>query len=174
MSRMRRGSSIRASRGPKNNVWTVVQAEAQVQTNTTVEAVIVAPTDWSGVAGLGLERATLLRVRGWLSAAPAVEDVSTGGIFFVIYVVDEDAALVNPLDVSTYVNEDVLWTGGAQFAGQGALAIETRPSVEWEVDIKAMRKLTSGQEVRLAAQVITGLNVRWSGTLRGLVRKGGN
>ena len=170
MARQRR--SVRASRGPKNNIWTVVQVSNAAQSSSPSGADIVIASDW--VASAGFERATLLSIRGYISAAPDVVDVSTGSLAMLIYIADKDTANVDPQAVATYTEEDVLWTGGAQASGQGIAAIEARPSFNWEVNVKSMRRITNGEDVRIGAAASVGLDWRWTFVLRALLRRGGN
>jgi len=161
------------SRGPKNNVWSVVLAQNVALSDTIIEAVIVNPAEWQGSAN-SFQRATLLRIRGWLSYCSDAEDASAGAFFACIYVVDENENALSPLTAATYTDDDVLWTGGVQSGSLGTGAVETRIPYVWDVDVKAMRKLDSSREVRLSVVCTTGLDGRFSCGLRALVRKGGN
>ena len=165
---------IRRSRssGPKNNVWTVVLIDELVVAGTVIEANIVEDVNWTGANSY--QRATILRTRGWISVAAAPGDVSFGNIFMGIYVADEDAAPVAPDTTLFYTDEDVLWTGGAQFGAVVAGGLEHRGSISWDIDIKAMRKIDTGRELRLAMIGTAALSLRLSAGLRSLVRKGGN
>ena len=166
------GRRSSGTRGPKNNVWTAIHVTNTQQVSTPVSADVVVPADWTAVAGF--ERATLLSIRGYISVSPDVEDISTGSIMFLIMVVDQDTANVDPQLVAPYTEEDILWTWGVQTGGQGAAAIESRPTTNVEINVKSMRKLTNGQEVRLMANASVGLAWRWTAIARGLLRKGGN
>ncbi len=170
---MARRSRRGFSRGPKNNIWTVVQIEDLVISLTPFEANIVQPSEIQGAA-TSFQRFTLLRIRGWLSAAPNVVNVAAGSFVWAIYVTDEDAVVRGPLDTILYTDDDVLATGGVQFGISGAGAVERNVGKTWDIDVKAMRKIDSGKEVRLTVESSVGNLTMISGVIRGLVRKGGN
>jgi len=171
MTRRRSRGFSRAS-GPKNQLWTVFVAEQLNIQSSITELVLVQSSDWA--IGGGLERATLLRIRGWFSAAPLKADVSKGALFACIYKVDEDGLPVSPLTAAMYTDEDVLWTGGMQVSGVTAGTVEARPGFQFDVDVKSMRRFTSGEEIRLSLATAVGLDFDLSGVMRCLVRKGGN
>ena len=165
--RVRRGRSS----GPKNNIWSVVQMEDVSISTTPVDVVIMAPGEWQP-AGSGFEHATLLRIRGWLSASKGTA-VGVGSLQMAIYVVDEDALTIGALTTALYAEEDVIWTGGVQF-GASSASVEAPPSVPFNIDIKSMRKISSATDIRLTLESsVTGLCFV-SGLMRALIRKGGN
>ena len=152
------------SRGPKNNIWSVVtQQDTALAADTNDELNIVDGADWTGSAGA--ESATLLRIRGYLGVAP---DAATDGAFqWYIARFDNDAASPSPTLPATYVDEDILATGGYQFEASAGNA------KMWEIDVKAMRRIGVGDEVRLVMRSIS-TATRNTVVARGLVRKGGN
>ncbi len=159
-----------ASRGPKNNVWTVILFdELTVDDTPAVEGVIVAVTDWSGATGN--EKATLLRIRGYLTVALLGAASTNKPVFMAIYISDKDTGVLSPTGVAAYTDEDILWTGGvslpAVISGEGH-------TQHIEIDVKSMRRINSSQEVRITMQGAAAGTVSVSGVLRGLVRKGGN
>jgi len=163
-------------RGPKNNLWTVVLSnQVSVVSGAQTRHQIVGSTDWlRGVVG-GSERATILRVRGYVSFSPKILTGTIAGGAFLGYVtvVDEDVAIdASPLLASTYIDEDILWTRGESFpfedAGDGVR------SVNWDIDIKAMRKIRIGQELRFVWTNSSPGTVSVTLALRALLRIGGN
>jgi len=165
--RFRRASG---NRGPKNNVWTVLVFDDQVISTSVIEGVIVATNDWQPSSS-GFEHATLLRIRGWLSLSRNEANDGVGTMYMLIYVTDANAGVVNPSLATTYVNEDVIWTAGVTFSSQQAASLEANPIVQVDVDVKAMRKINSAQQVRIAlVSTSTGLVVV-GGILRALIRK---
>ena len=167
---MARARGVRRKSGPKNNVWSVVVMNQVAVSTTVIEFPIVESADWQG--GIqGFQHGTLLRIRGWMSTAQVNTTAASVAVFAAVYVVDEDEATNDPSALVTYTDEDVLWTGGIQFTG----GTTTAPghSQLWDVDVKTMRKINSGQDVRMTI-VATGASILVSGILRGLVRRGGN
>ncbi len=169
----RRAFRASGSRGPKNNVWAVVLAdEVPVASLASVSFNIVQDSDWQG--GTGQERGTILRIRGWLS----VNNKTTTGVrpdgawFAYVTVQDEDAAVASPIDPQSYIDEDILWTGGGQFTATDTNA--TGHVTEINIDIKTMRKIRVGQQCRLAVFNASGGTMNVSHVLRALLRKGGN
>jgi len=159
-------------RGPKNQLWTVTLLnQAPVDDSPAIEAGIVEPADWSSVAGF--ERATLLRVRGWISVVPNAGVVTPGTAFMMIYKTDADDPVRAPDVVAEYADEDVMWTMGVSWGIQAADG--NGAAVTVPIDVKAMRKLTVADEIRFS--VVTGAatdSCTVSGVIRGLVRVGGN
>ena len=169
----RRGISRSASRrGPKNQVWTAVLMNEQIFDEApAIEFNIVEPLDWS--TANSFERATLLRIRGWIAFDKAVSSAHST-VFAMIYKTDADDPVRAPDVVAEYTDEDVLWSGGftAQATGATPDGVGTQGMI---IDIKAMRKITVSDEIRVSV-VGTAAGIAWSlsGVLRGLVRLGGN
>jgi len=161
------------SRGPKNNIWSVILIDNQVVDTTVVEGDIVNNGDLQAAA-TGFQRFTLLRVRGWLSITKPPENTVAASIFMIIYVTDLNAGTVDPTNATKYTEEDILWTGGVQFEGAGAGAVEVATPIVLDIDVKAMRKIDTSRDVRFSF-LSTGVGgIVVSGLMRGLVRKGGN
>ena len=169
----RRGVRRGFSKGPKNNVWSVIVIEDLTIGTSTTEADIVTSSDLQAPLS-GFQRFTLLRIRGWISVSKAVANTVASSLFMMIYTIDTDAGVSDPTNANDYVEEDVLWTWGHAQAANGAGAVESNDSVFIPVDVKAMRKIDSFRDVRFAV-VSTGVGgVLLSAVLRGLTRKGGN
>ena len=142
MARRRRGASAR--RGPKNNVWSVALLEESTIISTAGEIDIVDPTDWRN-SSAGFERATLLRIRGFVSIAAEATLAATSVVNMAIYVTnDDDVGPGNPSATAFYVEDDVLWSRVLQLPAGHASVVERPPTFNFEVDVKAMRKITSG------------------------------
>ena len=108
MSRPIRRAFRRFTSGRKEKMWCSVLASNSSVTTSPQSLDIVAPSDWA--RGAGLERCTLLAVRGWL--AFRFNSTTTTGVFLALLVSDEDESTQSPSDVATYTDEDILWTGG--------------------------------------------------------------
>ena len=169
----RRSRGFRASRGPKNNVWTVVILNKFVVQPTPDVSLVVEGADWTGAAGH--QRATLLRIRGWLSVAPVATATVANAFHAAIYISEADAPITPDPGLATMYNEeDVLWMWGAQFSAGNAGAVERPTAASVIIDVKAMRKITSTQEVRITIASDASGGLTCSHLLRGLIRKGGN
>ena len=162
----RRTRGVRASRGPKNNIWSVVLLENVTVSTGVVEANVLESAEWQG-AMTSFQHATILRVRGWLSVASLAATSATNTFTAAIYVVDEDDAALAPNNALLYTDEDVLWTAGFTATGPG------NKGQNFDVDIKAMRRINSGQEMRLT-MVAAANGFLVGGAIRALVRRGGN
>jgi len=168
MARIRRTYAKKS--GPKNNVWTAVTLANVVVSTTTIEVDIVDPDEWQP-ATTGFEHATLLRIRGWLSLSRNETNDASGTMFMMIYVTDEDDGVHDPSLPATYNTEDVIWTSGCAFSSQQASSLEVGPTIQLDVDVKAMRKIDSSRQVRLALVATSNNLVLVGGVLRALVRK---
>ena len=157
--------------GLKSNVWSVVVLDNVLIPSAGVEAAIVIPDEWQPAAG-GFEHATMLRIRGWLSIARITTVVTLHTIALVIYKIDQNDTLKSALSATTYNEEDVLWTGGLNYPTiASGLGDDGLNPVQFDIDVKAMRRITSGDDVRLS--MISSVNnaSRISGVLRALIRK---
>jgi len=116
----------------------------------------------------------LLRMRGWLEFAP--DELPTGNSNFAYMIVayvlddDEDPTTSPPGSVGTYTHEDVLWTSGGFWFAPSALPLDVVPGKHHVVDIKAKRKLQSGQTVHVNIQNVGTDEIAVSGVIRGLVQ----
>ena len=169
-----------SSRGPKNNVWTaIILNEVLLAAGANSVSSIVTSADWSNEP-FG-ERATVLTIRGWLSVTAQADTLtkSEGQIFWYIGKVDGALPIVDiPVadSVVTYTQTNILDTGGfvasSVLGGVGGLAAQRSHS--WEVNVKTMRKIRSGEDINLMVTNGTGDDIRVGGVLRALLRKGGN
>ena len=170
----RRGQTRRAFRkGPKNNLWAALQTiEKDVLTLTSNVNDIVADSDWQRAASL--ERATLVRVRGSMSMTNknASGSFAGGPVWQYIALMDEDAAAPPGNIVGTYVNEDILWTDVRtfSFADTGTVGIH----IDIPIDVKAMRRMRTGQRLVHVLTNDTLVTVRYSLITRALLQLGGN
>jgi len=167
-----RGSRRAVKRGPKDQLWTILVIDGLTVDDITVkQEIIVEAADWA--VGGGFEHATVLRTRGWLTFQPPTSTPST--MFCTISVQDSDigAGSSNPTDPTVYLDEDIIWTYGTSVAATVANDLLIPPVI---VDVKAMRRITSGQELRLTMVSGGPALAAWSvnGVLRSLVRRGGN
>ena len=113
-----------------------------------------------------------MAIRGWLSCTA---QTGTGGdtITMFIAVVDEDesptGASLDPALAGSYIDEDILWTGG--WTKQEATNSGSRASHWQEINIKARRKLHTGQAIRWQ-MTTTNDEIQVSGVMRALLKVG--
>ena len=169
MARRGRGNFTR--RGAvrrKNNVWTVVLLDrVSVGAGGQTVSDIVTGTDWQRSSS-GKETATVLTVRGWMSYIQkvAVASVNPNNCMEYIGVADEDAASPDAMLASTYTDEDIMWTGGHQFAFEDSDGTH----FDREFNVKAQRLITTGQDLRYVLDVGVSGVLEVSGVIRALVR----
>ena len=173
MARKRYSRAASSPRGPKNNVWTTVLGDqVDIANLTSNEFNIVQDSDWSAI--VGAERCTILRIRGWLKVhnkvTTGIRDESS--VFCYVTLMDEDAPVAAADLVQTYTDEDILWTGGGAMTVTDTNA--TGIVVDMPIDIKAMRKMRRGQELRLVVTNPSATVQVANFVIRALLRKGGN
>jgi len=166
MSR-RNQNRARTSSAQRNKVWTALSLEEDLVTITPQADNLVEEADWSNVAGM--EHATLLAIRGWICAtfASAANPVS---LMQALIMIDDEIppADTSPRDVGIYVNEQILWTGGVAYpklrsdVGNGF-------STVWDINVKAKRKITSGDAIRYIRGANIDNNVEVNCVLRALL-----
>ena len=160
----------------RNQTWvsTIVEA-ASFDDSPVIEATILSGANWS--LEQGLDRATLISIRGWLSVSYLSTQVVANRAFYMLYMTDVDTPILaagtnGPADALAYI-EDVIWTGGWQVPIGNASAVEQLQSINYELDIGSMRRMTSDQVIRIAfAAGTAGSTFIASGLFRCLVRKG--
>ncbi len=169
----RRNFTRAAKRGPKNNVWTVVLLqETALAASGQQQSNIVQQSDWSVNGG---ERATILTIRGYISvsAQNATTPLLEGGVLWYIGLNDNDIVTpAAPETAATYVNEQILTTGGHIFPEVAGGF--TRESMDWEINVKTKRTIQSGTNVVMVMANRTSDEIKTTAVLRCLLRKGGN
>jgi len=180
----RRRSSRGASKGQKNQIWTVsLLDDFELTTGVTIAAFSpVIDTDWQRGTAPSFERATVMRMRGWFTVVQKLTAglADDGTVFSYCLLHDEDAT-APPGNISTsYTEEDILWTGGHLFGEvERVITVEGGSSIaesQWseQFDVKAMRRIRSGQAIDLVFTNLLAGSVRISGCIRTLLRLGGN
>ena len=147
MGRRARASRKFTDRGGNNYIWTVgLIDEALVVASPFNQLNIVTDADWSVVGGQ--RTCTVMSVRGWLT----FRSVGVLDAFAAWYITTQDADEIavgmDPLNPTTYVEEDILYTGG--FAKPSGTGTGSAQMTE-QVNVKSKRKLKSGRELRLVA-----------------------
>jgi len=164
----------RGSRSKGEYIWAAVVADEVSVTATPQGLPLVITGDFANIGGqkTGI---TLLAIRGWYSLT-SVASASPESFFAAIIKHDEDADLTavenDPATVGFYVDEDILWTGG-WLNGAMTTDIGIRPTYHELIDVKARRKLKSGENISI--QLVTnggGNAVDISGVWRALLKVG--
>jgi len=123
----------------------------------------------------GQSQHTLLRIRGWVScvmSSEANDDICVVQAYAMVVDASDPSQPLNPSNIDVYTREDILWTGGTMFRNTSGLATEVNRPRDWDIDIKAKRRLRSCQKVILSfwnASASTG-DLEFSGVLRSLVK----
>ncbi len=155
--------------GVKNQVWvSTVVLDVLFDDTPAIEFNIVQGSDWE-VSGQA-EVATVLRIRGWL-AVRSIQNSVFASWFSAMYKTDEDTGVSSPTGLGLYTDESVLWTDGG---GASDYTIDPNQHHEYcRIDVKAMRKVTNGEQIRMTfASNVTRVH-GVSGVFRALVRRGG-
>ena len=168
MARRRRApSGRRSSRDGKTYVWTVVVGnQITIPAGAQQVSSIAIPPDWQR-ASAARETCTILAIRGWVSLShkAALASVTANNVMMYIGKVDEDVAVpADPALASTYADEDIMWTGGVQWP------FSDSDGLTWgyEFNVKAKRKLTSGEDLNLITRTNT-TQVEFSCVVRALL-----
>ncbi len=164
MAARRRNS--RGARTKKNWTW----AAALIGNNTPIAAAAFDQTtlfegaDFQG-GSTGQQSATVTRIIGWMSWV--INSAADTTVFAVILKLDENDLATgdfDPTSIVTYVDEDVLWTGGFQWEASSIDGQLVR------IDIPTKRKIERGKQIRLIVKA-TGGPILISGVIRTLASK---
>ena len=179
MSR-RRGFTRSHSKRKGEFIWTAVTAIDIQSTIATQSANIVEDGDWS--ASAGKQGATLIGIRGWWGCQhdPVGGAESQTAIAMAIEVQDEDigagSATQDSFVVGTLVDEDILWTGGwhtgALLFATAVGSVYTASTPPMQFDVKAKRRLKTGQQVRMVHSALTDNEINITFVMRALLRIG--
>jgi len=151
----RRATRAFKGKGGKNYLWTVVLFDDLMST-TPEKVPLVADSDWVGAAGQ--PSATVVAIRGYIMSSAASSTSETIGRWY-IGKLDKDIALpANPATADTYVDEDIMYTGGVN---KGLGAVESRMLSHEIIDIGAKRRIKGGMEIVLVhrADVVAHINI---------------
>ncbi len=163
-------------RRQKDQIWVpFVLAETTVAANGNLKNTLVDGADWADNA-TGLERATMLTMRGYIAGSPdtaTTSDLVTPLAYICLVHEDALASLPVPSDILAYV-EDILWTGGGPMY-RNVLNTTTvnrqLPGFMWEVNIQSRRRITDQQDLVLVVQALGAISVTFMATLRTLIRR---
>lgn len=152
MTRRFRSRRVFRAKG-KDYVWVTAIGGFSVAENSTTVSLLSAGT-WEANS-LNFERATLLRVRGYISMIQnaAASAASTPLVALALFKgpLTYSAGDFDPLVSSDYDATDVLWTQGATCGGIPFTSAQLQPSNTIIVDVKAKRKMDSAEQLLFAA-----------------------
>ena len=149
------------SSGGKNYMWAAARIGRNIPT-TTSRDLLVADSDWN-VTG-GSKSCTIIAMRGYLSFRSL--GTTTGDAKWYIGKLDKDATAADPDVVDTYVEEDIMYTGGLN---KGAGAVDAVQLHHEFIDVKAKRRIKSGTDIILASSALVTTQVRMDGIIRTLL-----
>jgi hypothetical protein len=155
------------SKQSNNFIWTAVSLDADIPlASPFLQADIVSDSDWSVVGGQ--RGATVMAVRGWLSFTSI--GTSASKCFYYLGTQDKDVTVggsLDPLNVVTYVKEDIMLTGGWS---KPVGAIDGACYHNIDINVKSKRRIKTGVELRLvlAASVVSEIHV--IGIIRALLK----
>ena len=161
----------RPSRKSGALIWaTVLNSDSTILPGATKTGTdIVSDSDWTTVGGQ--ERATILRIRGWFSVTtvPVGALTDSGPIFAYVGMYDADELFISAAVAGTYSDEDIMATWGHVFPYYTI----GDPGKSWteRVDIKAMRKIRTGQDLRFVMTNLSSVDVDVSLLLRALIKR---
>jgi len=152
---MRRRSVVRVAKKKRDLVWVTAFGSMSLTENATTLAFLSAG-EWEA-SSLNFERATLLRVRGYMTLVQfAAASVAAPVALFAIHLgpITYVAGDFDPLVSSDYDITDVLWTDGV-----GLTPVAATQSMDMSntrtIDIKAKRRMTSAQQLMVTGSMQT-------------------
>ena len=152
-----RRTTRRFTRRKRDLVWTTAIASGQVTDGSTTTLAVASSGEWEASA-LNFERATLLRVRGYVAftqdVVAATVDTSSMWAFHV------GPLTFSPGDFSPFVSSDydatdVLWTYGVMSSRGSAGAARATTASTKEIDIKAKRRMKSSEQLLFSIGLAT-------------------
>jgi len=172
---------VRNHRAPRSRradrsglIWTASSSPfVTITNNQTAQFQVVSMVDDVDI-GVGQVEATLLRIRGYFAIIPSGGLVAGGYRFMCGAAVydDDDVSITNWTAVINYTREDVLWTHGGQWLLPSIIPNDYCPGLFVPIDIKAKRRIKSGQNVRVECTALApaGASLDVMGVVRGLVK----
>ncbi len=160
-SRAKRGFT---SRGGKNYLWTVVIFSEVMGTASTAKVPLVADSDWVGAAGQ--PSATVVAIRGYIATHAISSSTASVGRWYIGKLDKDIAVPESPALADTYVNEDIMYTGGV---AKALGSVESRQLSHEIIDIGAKRRIKGGTEIIMAHRASVTNEITISGLLRTLL-----
>jgi len=135
-----RGKGKPFSSGSKTLLWTQVQSVAGIVGISAIPGNIVTPSDWERQEA-GFERATVLRVVGWLSTV-GIDNATAFSYGAYIMATEVGTTSPSPLNIGTYDEENITWS----YIRTRSISANTPSTIP--IDIRVKRKLTTGMQLR--------------------------
>ncbi len=165
---MTRKRQSRATGRKVGKIWTANVFSELDALATVISVNLVEEQDIAPFAHLMMQT-----VRGWIHVAPLTGSVLDDTIFMAIVVVDEDVASTSasmlPTAADFYVDEDILWTGGA-VTTHGVGTVVGGGGHWFDINLKTKRRIRDGQDLRFVFANLDGTGEQIvSGVLRTLL-----
>ena len=145
-------------------IWTSAIINNEDVLATTLTTPIVNDADFGDA---GARNITLMGIRGWISVSDSALTASSG-YFAGILMIDEDVGATSAQqamnDANVLVNEDILSTWCLQMTDGGA------HRTVFDVNVKARRKLKTGQEIRFSHIAGAALRAEVSAVFRAVLK----
>ncbi len=163
-------SFSRGTRRKGRYLWSGLLFDELVISSTVQGFAIVASDDFT--TAQGRSEVTLMGIRGWLSFS-TVDATAKETAYIGIVKKDTDesvsGASMDPSALSFYIDEDILWTGGWLSPGH-ITAVGMRAHTEpQQLNIKARRKVATGQDISIQLAAAGGNSVLVSGVMRAIM-----
>ena len=137
-------------------------SDQNVLASATLSATLLQDADWDSL--ITFDRATLLRIRGWIAVSQGTSSPATTGLMMAIWKMPQAVTVPQPTLNASYDLTDTLWTGGATWA---ASAATSSSGYYMPIDVKVKRKLDPEDMIVWAARCTTATAFcRVSGFLR--------
>ena len=147
-------------------VWTALHLGSTVLSSVHDGEPIVQASDW--VTANNTEKATLMSIRGWIALGHTSGNVARATLAIIKHDADQvpTHAGLDPALVTTYVDEDILWTGGSQ-------GVSSSLTVQYhDINVKAKRKLDGDVDISIIHTCSPTDTFVMTLVLRGLLLKG--
>lgn len=163
---MRRRSGFRKNWvSRQEHFWAVANtANFTVAAGTILDAALVAPSDFAVRAGL--EKATVVRMRGWFAARNTSSNSSAW--YLIVVVREAGSAALDPSLTASLRDYDVLYTAGG-IISRPAVGDDSQVAYIPAFDIPVKRRLTENQEINLYMRCDAGTACTVSYAIRSLV-----
>lgn len=136
-------------RKPRDYVWVTAIGGSTIAESTTTQSLMSAGT-WEANS-LNFERATLLRIRGYITlvqtAAASAANVPFMPMALHMGPLTFTAGDFSPFLSSDYDATDVLWTWGCVATNRASTTEGTATFLTKEVDVKAKRRIDSSEQL---------------------------
>ena len=150
-------------------------AQDSVDSGATSAANLADRQDWADDDSFA-RGATLVRIRGSITMNWGAVANAGGAIWMALWLINDQETTPDPSNVTDYVTNDCLWSKVVNFAtfSLTSIGVWSPPTQHFDVDVKAMRKLTSNSIVLMTWRATGGSSDEMavmSALLRALIKK---